>query len=143
MNTNGLATILESIEGTVKAELSLSDDQLEKIMSLPEGKLGKHIKKDFKIETDENGHGSIKWSGMTGGVTLHGFFKITSPTDGTWTIKVVVAGDTVVDEKNVSAGDQIRFKAKTNFWKPTSVEITVQWSEHKKTTLVVHMDAEY
>lgn len=142
MENNGLSNILETIGDSVKAKLSLNDEQMENIESIAESELGVigTIDQDFTIKVI-NGTGSESASKKTWSVTITGDFEIKSPDEGTWTFLVKVAGKTVLDKDGVKKGDKIKFSAKTKY--RTKVEIIVSWSEKKDTTLMVHMKASY
>ena len=144
MKTNELATILESVENTVKAKLPLNQEQLDKIVNLPESEAEANgsIDQDFSVPITM-GTGKVEESKSTYGVTIKGYFDIKSPDDGTWTIIAKIAGKTVVDEHDIVKGDKINFTAKTDFWSKTKVEIIASWSEEKDTELTVHMKADY
>jgi hypothetical protein len=145
MNSKRLVDVLDSISEKAKSQLPLEDEDIKAIESRPESEieaLGASIDQDFSLKI-QDGEGTEKESKNTYGVTLNGYFSVKSPDDGTWEMVAKVAGNTVVDKKNVKKGEKINFTAKTNFWSKTEVLIRCSWSEKKDATLTVQLHATY
>jgi len=103
---------------------------------------GEHV---VKIETDENGHGSLTTpKETTWYVTISDPVHITDPDGGTWHVKVrdVAQDDRLVFEhKDMEKCKEYSYSYKTGF--SCQLKIEVWWSEKRKTTFKATIKYKY
>lgn len=143
MSGNTLGDILQKIGDHAGRSLGINREQAIALTEPPkELQVKGTIDQNFNIPI-KSGKGSVQASKYTFGVTIKGYFVVQSPNEGTWTIVVIVDGETVVNKSGVSQGERIPFTAKTSFWHDTEVKVIATWSIGTDTTAIVHVHASY
>lgn len=89
----------------------------------------------------EDGRGAYRSAAVpVAGLSLDGCFQVVRPATGTWTL---TARDMLGDgriEATVGAGEPVRFRYEAGF--RTRLDVVVEWSEPRDTTLVVWIGLE-
>ena len=137
-----LENLAESVSSDILSRAGISDEAAEKLTRLHEEAidLGGTVDQDITVPIT-NGRGSGETKKTTWGVTIKGYFEITEPSNGTWTITAKDGGNTVFSRSGIKKGDKVDFSYKTGF--KLDLKIEAIWSEGGNTTLEAHIHATY
>jgi|WetSurMetagenome_2_1015567.scaffolds.fasta_scaffold02433_2 hypothetical protein len=127
----------------IRAKVGINEETEKLISRLQSGKLGVNHSMDIKIPVT-NGFGTTDLGPYSNPfpwqITVHATGWIVSPENGTWRIRIMVNGDAVFDQSEISAKQKFSASVALKGWSSAKVHVDAIWSEKANTNLSVHVE---
>ncbi|BDD06945.1 hypothetical protein [Aureibacter tunicatorum] len=105
--------------------------------------IGESIEESISLDI-HNGYGiTIGKEAYTYWASLRGYWKVTSPLQGRWSIKVIdtISGQSLFEGSGIASQTEVPFFFKTGF--KTQLKVETAWSESDSATLNLHVKCSF
>jgi len=143
MTDSKMAKSWESVRAEIRSNLGMSEETESRLLQMPHQALGVNQSMHLSIPVNR-GYGTYDYSGTNPfpwPLKVKGEFWITSPSEGTWRVRITLNGDVVLDKSGIGKDVKVPLSVALPGWKKSSAHVEVWWSISQDTTLKVHVEA--